>query len=236
MGVPLGALKPTLGLVMWRLAREPSVLPRVDPSAGPTHRFDDPDQSYAVRYLGQDVYTCLLETMQRFRPPHDEVDALLAQVEGADVGDHAPNLGNGLRDWLAEQQVAQVVVVESSARIVVINDAFDALCAEPAVRDVMTACFPDAQHVDAGHVLSGNGPARALTQAISRAVYIDRGRPAGIEYPSRRDLGVVCWAIFDRVAVDLQLEERLNRHNEAHLHAVQRVCNRYGILPPPGWS
>lgn len=222
---------------MLRVARDPEALPRVDRAAGPKHRFDDPEQQYSVRYLAETLYGCLMETMQRFRPPHrmSDVDDRLAEVTGVDTDDAQPDIDRGLRVWLDGQFVTAASLIETQDALLKVAVAFDALCDDPRVESARLAHFHESPHLDLAHVLSGDSGGRAVTQAISRAVYDLDDRPAGIEYPSRRDLAIKCWAVFDRASIDFEGTSRLDPHDLTHKRAVRDVCNRYSIEIPLTW-
>ena len=238
LDIPAFAWRYPIPHPMWRVARDPEALPRVRPSSGPTHRFDDPDQEYSVRYLADSLDGCLIETLQRFRPPHPssiDIDARLAAVTNIDGRDHQPSLTNGLRIWLDEQCVGKAHAIESADRVVILASAFDQLCDDGRVLSAWQSQYPDEPHLDLRHILSGGANGRPITQAISRTIYQAYERPAGIEYPSRRALDVTCWAIYDRTPMHFDVVERLDRHNPIHLSAVHRICHRYTIEMPTEW-
>lgn len=221
-------LIPRPDVIMWRVARDPFLLPDVSTSRGPTHRFDDPKQSYAVRYLADSLYGCLLETMQRFRPTPVALEDLLAAVDGLAVDDWEPDPAQGVDDWVTRQRVGQLVLMEDHP-VVDIMTAFDDLTSFPLVHTALRRSFPELAHLDAAVVLSGMRSGRWVTQAISRTVHELPSRPAGIQYPSRRDLDVTCWAVFSRAPFLTVADDALTQTTPPHADAIQRVCRRYGI-------
>lgn len=227
---------PTPDVVMWRVARDPYLLPDLSRLEGPTHRFDDPNQEYAVRYLASDLYGCLLETMQRFRPD-DSVDEKLDRVEGIEPGDIEPDLTQGVEDWIARQQVGQLLLTEEDHLFVNVMVAFDDLDRFVRVRQALRQSFPTEKHLDAATVLSGTPEGRRVTQAISRTIYELPTGPAGIQYLSRRDpqLKVICWAVFSHAPHIAYPETPLNPAYHNHAEALLRVCEQYDIpyRPPP---
>lgn len=222
---------------MWRLARDPIALPRVNPIDGPNHRFDDPEQEFSVRYFADGLVGCLLETMQRFRPPisASDVDRRLASIDGLVATDHEADIEGGIADWLAEQWVGEARLTESEDRLVDLRKTFDALDREPRIHEVLQASFPESPHLDFSHVLAGGQGGRAVTQVISRVIYEAPDRPAGIQYPSRREPEVTCWAVFDRSPIAFDAPVQLDPHDASHRASVQHVADRYRIPLPPDW-
>jgi len=235
--VPSDAWLKTSGRRMLRLAKDPGALPRVEEDSKPIHRFDDPAQQYAIRYLAGNLVGCLLETVQRFRPPHAKynLDAKLLGIAGIESGDTEPDRVQGFGDWLDEQHLGTLYCIESEVQLLRLAAAFDSLCHIPEVQSTITLHYPETAHLDVSHVLAGDSHGRAITQTISRAVYTMNERPGGIEYPSRRDLEVSCWAIFDRTSIEIEKLEKLSPENDEHRAALKLVCNRYGIEIPSGW-
>ena len=116
--LPPGAYRRLPNYGVCRVARDVYESPALPSVEGPVHRFDDPEQRYSVRYTAQDIETCLLETMQRFRPAlTTELDSRLDAVTGVDQADHTPDAAAGLIDWLARQRVGRLLTHESDITV-----------------------------------------------------------------------------------------------------------------------
>lgn len=234
--LPAGAYRWLPEIGVWRVARDVYESPALPSAEGPVHRFDDPAQRYSVRYMGQDIETCLLETMQRFRPSaEDELARRLAAVTGVDPGAHRPDEGRGLVDWLAKQRVGLLVAHESEVAMIDLPTAFDAVMGDPTVSGVFRRNYPEAKHPDMSHVLAGDSQGRSVTQAISAAIHSLDPLPGGITYPSRRDTNKTCWAVFIHVSIWPAIDVPLSADEPDHVAAVREVCARYGIPAPATW-
>ena len=234
--LPPGAYRRLPNYGVCRVARDVYESPALPSVEGPVHRFDDPEQRYSVRYTAQDIETCLLETMQRFRRAlTTELDSRLDAVTGVDQADHTPDAAAGLIDWLARQRVGRLLTHESDITVIDLPTGFDAIMTDPVVARVFREHFPDADHPDMSHVLAGDHHGRPVTQAISAAVHGLDPLPGGIAYPSRRDTNKTCWAVFIHVSVWPASDDPLSPHDPEHVTAVRSVCARYGIPAPTDW-
>lgn len=234
--LPEGAYRRLPDNGVFRVAPDIYESPALPSPQGPVHRFDDPAQQYSVRYTGQDIETCLLETMQKFRPAlDDELDRRLARVSGVDPGDREPDEDRGLVDWLARQRVGLLLAHETDIVMIDLPAAFDVIMSDPTVEATFRRNYPDAEHPDMSHVLAGDARGRAVTQAISAAIHSLNPLPGGIAYPSRRDTRKTCWAVFIHVSMWPALDVPLSADDSEHVAAVRAVCKRYGMAAPAAW-
>lgn len=82
-----------------------------------------------------------------------------------------------------------------------------------------------------------SGPqGRALTQALSRAVYDAQPRPDGIRYRSRLDDAEGCWAVFGHVDVTIDTNQNLDPANSQHRAAVADIAALWHIPLPSHWQ
>ena len=142
--LPPGAYRRLPNYGVCRVARDVYESPALPSVEGPVHRFDDPEQRYSVRYTAQDIETCLLETMQRFRRAlTTELDSRLDAVTGVDQADHTPDAAAGLIDWLARQRVGRLLTHESDITVIDLPTGFDAIMTDPVVDRVFREHYPD---------------------------------------------------------------------------------------------
>lgn len=233
---------PTGGVV--RVHPEPAALPRLRREGPGRNRFDDPLAAFVVRYGGDTLYGCLVETLARFRP-HPDTEVLLQAVEGVDDADPGEPLyaepPRGLADWLVVQRVGHVQITSPNPLLVDIEqpDLLDRLDKHPQVRAALEASglgTPlDPVRLDAGIIRLGGPVGRPITQAASRAVYDWVPGVDGIGYWSRLDPRERCWAIYDHVPVSITVTP-LAPANPQHRDAVQSVARRFEIILPAPWE
>lgn len=208
------------------------------------NRFDDPENVYAVRYLADGLHGCLVECLARFRR---EADADLQRRVAITAVDEElePDEGDLLRaaigDWLAQQRVAAALSAEPPGVFVDVTDpkTQDVLSADPRVREQLTAMhaagYIAQPLLDGAALRVGGTKGRALTQAVSRAVYDAQPRPDGMRYRSRLDDTVGCWAVFGHVDVDFINVDTLDPANPAHGRAVRDVLTMWHLPLPEPW-
>lgn len=225
----------------WRLHPTPGALPRLSHDGPGLNRYDDPRAEYAVRYVAEALTGATVETMARFRPA-PEAEALLSAVEGvfADETDHLDPV-EGLREWLAVQQVGRIRLVEPERPLLDVHDPglLRDLDKHPLVRAALensglgTPLSP--ARLDEGIVRLGGPLGRPVTQALSRAVREWLPDAAGLAYRSRLDDQEWCWAIWDDtdVEVDVTPLDPAHRH---HRRAVQHAASLLEIPIPDEWQ
>lgn len=183
---------------LWRIGRRP------DPwawapwsAAGPDgtfgNRYDDPRGAYRVLYASSTAFGAFVETLARFRPDL-EVLAALDEIEGED--DDPPTAPAGVlpHEWLARRSLGTADVAGMFCDI---GHAASLAHLRVALAPLFVAHGLD--DLDAGDVRA-RAP-RALTQALSRYVFVahgDGGGPfAGIRYASRLGDDLTNWAVFE---------------------------------------
>lgn len=224
----------------WRVHPDPATLPRLSGEGPGLNRYDDPYGRYAVRYVAEELSGAMLETMARFRPA-PQAEALLAAVEGvpADEDEHLDPV-EGLRAWLAVQQVGRVTLA-GPGRLLDVHDPglLRDLDKHPLVRAAMersglgTPLNP--AHLDEGIVRLGGPLGRPVTQALSRAVRDWLPDVVGLAYRSRLDDEEWCWAIWNDAEVEIRLEP-LDPTHRHHRRAVQHAAQLLEIPIPPEWE
>ncbi len=223
----------------WRVHPQPDQLPRLTHDGPGLNRYDDPLGRYAVRYVAENLSGAMLETLARFRPA-PAAEALLAAVEGvaADDVDHLEPV-EGVRDWLAVQQLGRVSLAASG----VLLDVHDAgllrdLDKHPLVRAALegsglgTPLNP--ARLDEGIVRLGGALGRPVTQALGRAVRDWLPEVAGLAYRSPLDDEEWCWAIWDDTQVEIRVEP-LDAAHRHHRRAVRHAAQLLEIALPPEW-
>jgi hypothetical protein len=200
------------------------------------NRFDDPDNEFVVRYLGEMLRGCLLETMARFRASR-RAEELLNAVQGLEPGEERPDLDpeRGLADWLSKQRIG-TCHLSSEVTLVSVNDPalLAELDVEPRVRDALRDI--GQEELDEAVIrLGGKEAGRKVTQVVSRILW-ERGI-AGLAYTSRHDDSERCWAIYGTTRV--HFDERmavLDPLNPEHAAAVADVAALFRIQLPSGWQ
>lgn len=223
----------------WRVHPDPAVLPRLFHDGPGLNRYDDPHGRYAVRYVAENLTGAILETMARFRPA-PEAEALLAAIEGVppDEDDHLDPV-DGLRDWLAVQQVGRVTLAVAG-RLLDVHDPglLRDLDKHPLVRAAleMSGLGPplNPARLDEWIVRLGGPLGRPVTQALSRAVREWLPDVAGLAYRSRLDDEEWCWALWDDAEVEIGTD-RLDAAHRHHRRAVQHSAQLLEIDIPPEW-
>lgn len=185
------------------------------PDTGPC-RYDDPDGSYAVRYLGGTVDCCLKELLDRGTRPDEKFEERLAafgsEVDGEgieeteedddlDQYDLPPGPDHTLDDydgWLPAQRVARLTSAEPAA-VVDHDDVLKELATHSRVRNVLDAlCLTELTHE---LIRRKDRIAYRVTQAISAAIHHDHAW-GGLAYQSCVDVAEQCWALYGRTAVE----------------------------------
>lgn len=223
----------------WRVHPNPGVLPLLARDGLGLNRYDDPHGRYAVRYAAENLSGAMLETMARFRPA-PEAEALLAAVEGVstDEDDHLDPV-DGLRHWLAVQQVGRVALA-AEGQLLDVHDPglLHDLDKHPLVRAALeesglgTPLNP--ARLDEGIVRLGGPLGRPVTQALGRAVREWLPDVAGLAYRSRLDDEEWCWAIWDDTRVEIRIQP-LDAAHRHHRRAVQHAAQLLEIATPPEW-
>jgi hypothetical protein len=199
------------------------------------NRFDDPNNEFVVRYLGETLRGCLLETMSRFRASR-RAEELLNAVQGLEPGEERPDIDpeRGLADWLSKQRIGRCHLA-SSFTLVSVNDPalLAELDLEPRVRDALRGI--GLEELDEAVIrLGGKETGRKVTQVVSRILW--EGDVAGLAYSSRHDDNEQCWAIYGTTPVwfDEQML-RLDPENAEHAEAVADVAALFHIQLPTKW-
>jgi hypothetical protein len=238
--VPDYAPRPLPEAGAWRVHPQPDLLPRLTHDGPGLNRYDDPLGRYAVRYVAEDLTGAMLETLARFRPA-PAAEALLAGIDGVtdDEVDYLDPV-DGVRDWLAVQQLGRVSLTAPG----VLLDVHDPgllrdLDKHPLVRAALeqsglgTPLNP--ARLDEGIVRLGGPLGRPVTQALGRAVREWLPEVAGLAYRSRLDDEEWCWAIWDDTAVEIRVEP-LDPAHRHHRRAVQHAAQLLEIGLPPEWQ
>lgn len=225
----------------WRVHPNPAALPRLTGDGPGLNRYDDPLGEYAVRYVAENLTGAMLETMARFRPAPD-AEALLSAVEGVDSADDPYfDRVDGLRDWLAVQQVGRVVLTDAQRQLLDVHDPelLRDLDKHPLVRAALddsglgTPLNP--ARLDEGVVRLGGPVGRTITQAFSGAVHDSLPGVAGLAYRSRLDDEEWCWALWGHIDVEVR-SEPLDAAHRHHRRAVQHAAALLEIQIPAEWA
>ncbi|WP_280173914.1 RES domain-containing protein [Geodermatophilus obscurus] len=223
------------------MGRDPLEPPRVWPGPG-RYRFDDPQRSYAVRYVAARLRGALLETMEYLRPAPGALARLAAVVDGEPrLGEADTDHAGGVVAWLAAQQVARLVVYPAGP-VLSVNDPalLTALDDDPGVIAAIAEAGPGepgarAPRLDQGLVRASGPAGRRITQALGRAVFTVLPTVAGLAYRSRLDDDELCWALRAEVPV-IPLEVRpLSPTDPDHRSAVQAAAVTLGIDLTTDW-
>jgi hypothetical protein len=223
-----------------RVAANPTALP--DHRRG-VNRFDDPQGQFLVRYLADTHRGCLIELLARFRPDAT-AEARIASVSGVeDPADGAHPGPAAVQDWLSKQHVAHCRLDDPTGAVLVpVNDAvlLARLNNHPAVRTALNtavkvgACPPPGE-LDGGTIRLSGTVGRAITQAVSRALYEEDPRPTALAYRSRLDDEETCWALYDHARVTFTNPIKLQATFPEHLRAVRAAAVLYAIELPAPW-
>jgi hypothetical protein len=147
-------------------------------------------------------------------------------------------------DWLAKQHVSHCRLDDpSDAVLVPVNNAIllAQLNNHPAVRAALKtavklgACPPPGE-LDGGTIRLSGTVGRAITQAVSRALYEREPRPTALAYRSRLDDEETCWALYDHARVAFTDPIELQATVPEHLQAVRAAAGLYGIELPAPWA
>ena len=226
-----------------RVHPEPAALPRLRREGPGRNRFDDPAGIFTVRYAGDTIHGCLVETMARFRP-HPETESILVAIAGVNESDILEpayaDPGLGVAEWLTQQHVGRLEITSATPLLVDVEHApmLDALDAHPDVRTALDHSGLDAPdepaRLDAGIIRLSGPVGRPISQAVSRAIYEWINGVDGIGYWSRLDSTERCWAVYDHAPVRVEVVA-LDPHDAGHKKAVASVAMRYGIPLPKNW-
>lgn len=221
-----------------RVHPDPTYLltPPLDPPG--LHRFDDPQGRFVVRYGGESLRGCLLETMVQFRR-HD-IEADLAAITGLTPGDRDPTIADGVAEWLGAQQIARFRLDTDS--LIDVNDAsvLARMDKHPLVRHAIansgieTPLAP--QHLDEALIRLGGPVGRKITQAVSRAVWEWEPECAGLTYASHHDDTERCYAIYDRArSLDVLDLRPLDPTDAETRRAIASAARLFEIALPESW-
>jgi hypothetical protein len=230
----------------FRIHRAPTQLRPRDGIAG-LDRFDDPrdgyQRGYRVRYLASTVRGSLLEILDHFRS-HDGVETELAAVsglQGVNVLEEEP-AGLVPDAWLSRQRITvgrveagrSFIDVAAAETLAVLNESrfVQTVLRSGPVRQAF------GQHVrlDLGTICAVGPIGRAITQAVSQAIFLLPARPSGISYVTRFDPSERCWAVFDeRAEMSFTDPEPLEYFNPDIRKAMGEVADLYGLRLPAQW-
>lgn len=218
-----------------RLHPQPDALARPEPDRPGQNRFDDPQGQVAVRYTATRLVGCLRETMARFRTS-PQAEAILAAVGGVDPVDVDAERddSDAIALWLRAQRVGTVRVLDVGTFVDVEHAAaLVALEKHPAVRAAVEELDRSAR-LDVAYLRLGGHLGRPVSQSVGVAVREWLPEALGIGYRSRLATDEPCWAIWERVTVDIT-STPLDPANPQHREAVRAVVAGYEIGLPAGW-
>lgn len=213
---------------VWRIGRRPDPLEVRPPLTGAElatsstgNRFDSPTGQYSVLYFGSDLETCLAETLARFRPDLEVLEAIRDEWE--ERLQFMP-LGAVPADWRQRRVVARCSL-HRSLPFVDLDD--------PATHQVLrtelapTLAYFGYTDFDMSTVCSQD---RRVTRAISLWAYMaidDEGVPlyGGIKYMSRIGPRYTCWAAFEDASIDVVELQGLAVENRI----LQRVARLFDL-------
>lgn len=230
--------------------------PSADGSPQPPgpNRFDDPHHHYAVRYLAELLYVCLLEVLARLRD-HQAGDQVLEEMT---PGLEHPALED-LRDPQQVEAVANFLDTNKVANfgppapavLAKLVDVFDgALLAalddhhwirDELARPEVVAAYGEPRqqvHLDGSLIRNASKKVgRPVTQRVSRLL-LDIVGVRGLRYYSRHEDGdaAKCWAVAGHVHLPVRSLEALDPANDHHRAAVQLVADRYRLPLPLAWD
>lgn len=225
-----------------RVAADPAALPG---HRKPVNRFDDPQCQFLVRYLADTLRGSLVELLARFRFDTEAEDRI-AKVTGVDTfedGTHPDAAAIG--DWLDRQRVGTcTLTAPERAVLLFVNDArlLAELNRHPRVRSALDAADlapgpePDKAELDGATIRLPGWRGRAITQAVSRALYERDPKPAALAYRSRLDDEETCWAVYDHTPLVFTAAVRLDPAVPDHRHAVQAAAELYALRLPTPWA
>lgn len=209
---------------------------------GSPDRFDDPQNNYRVRYFASTVRGSLLEVLDHFRPDEGAEEALAHKsVEGVDILEEEP-AGMVPDRWLSLQRIVTARVVAARSFVDVSEaETLAALATVPSVQkvlrsDLVTSAFGPHVRLDLGTICAVGRAGRAVTQAVSQAIYMDPSRPSGIGYVTRFDKTERCWAVFDdRARIDFSDPSPLDYWDAEVRSAARDVAKLYQLVLPADW-
>lgn len=224
----------------WRVHPNAGAVPRLSHDGRGLNRYDDPLGRYAVRYVAESLTGALLETMARFRPA-PEAEAVLAEIEDvpAAADEHLDPV-DGLRDWLAVQQVGRVALALRAPLLdvhdpVLLRDLDKHPLVRAALEESGLGTPLNPARLDEGVVRLGGPLGRPVTQALGRAVREWLPAVAGLAYRSRLDDQEWCWALWEDTDVEVRVEPLSAAHRH-HRRAVRRAAQLLEIHIPSGWQ
>jgi hypothetical protein len=247
-----------------RVSRQPDHLRSRPPGEPGPHRYDAPNGEYLVRYVGQDLETCLVEVLSDFRKK-PEVNGVLAGISGVDdgylpvstvglgheqaiQGDPPAPISMALAEKLVTLQIGVVVLTEPGTFADVSNpfvrrelDRHRLVRGAVEEFDKQVGTPPDrSSHLDGGLIRLAGPIGREITQAVSLAVYeetthYNEKKFAGIAYHSRWYDEKRCWAIFGEVPVKVEPIRSLNPNNAEDWAAVRLAAQLHGLTLPDSW-
>jgi hypothetical protein len=186
-------------------------------------RWDDPDQTYRVRYVAPTPYGALVEKIARFRVDLDLLVAM-AEVESEEpVPMGLPPLPSA---WTDENvlAVSELDIAEDRG-LVDLATGEGMAAAHASIESARRRSGHIIRDYDAAVLLSGNP--RSFTQAISRYAY-DAGF-AGIVYRSRYAPDELCAALFEgRHAL---VDPRVAPIELGHVDLARALAVHHLILP-----
>jgi hypothetical protein len=175
-------------------------------------RWDDPQGQYRVIYAGTTAYACYVEVLAPFRQDVALV-ADISEILGDSRDAAYPTIESGTVpcSWFGPRRIGsaalagQYVDVQHATTIAELRPRF--------VRQALSLGFPDFD----GAAIRSAEP-RALTQAISRFLYLHTSSPDGVRFDSRHGNGLGLFAVFERQNTTDDINERC-----AHLSNIDAV-------------
>jgi hypothetical protein len=228
-----------------RVGPNPAALPSARrPGVVGPNRFDDPEGTFAVRYLADTLRGCLIELLARFRH-NDDAEARISSVANVDPDDGAHPGPAAIADWCKLQQVAAQCHLAQPREVLLVSVNDAALLADlnqhPQVRAALDIaakqglCNKRAE-LD-GATIRLSGPiGRSITQAASRALYDHEPRPSGLAYRSRLDDEERCWALYGETKVIFPEPIPLSPDNQEHRSVARTVAHLYKLELPAEWA
>lgn len=210
---------------LWRVARgdDPLAVPLSSSSgdAARANRFDPLTLDYGVLYFGTSLEVCFAETLARLRPDL----SLLALVEQdwADA-DFMP-VGSVPTDWRQRRTAVRVQLTKGTRFVDIDSPQTHQFLRKELALGLSTL---GVKELDVSTV---RGDDRRVTQMISEWVYRNGdgqgGEVAGIRYESRLGNGWECWALFDDVAIEKVVAERMSITLD--LPDLQRIAKLFDL-------
>lgn len=205
---------------LWRVGRgddplrpsliEPDLL--ADVRAG--NRFDSPDGSYGVTYLGSSLECCFGETLARLRPKPRLAELVTEEWQELNFME----VGAVAAEWRQRRTVVRVDVAGTFVDI-------EPLKSRERLRQELAAEVEalDLLEFDLGTM---KGKDRRPTRLVSQWVH-DQDRYAGIRYHSRLNSGWDCWAVFEGTPMEIIEAHAI----DLDMPDFRKITDLYGLHP-----